>query len=665
MSDRNPNVSASLGVALTAAPMGGATALAQGLQEVGGKAIEMRVGQLENKVSTELFEMQKEFLEGLDTQDAADPMLELSFEEGEAYKGFAALQAKLQLASEQGDIPVTELKIRQERVLRDYMRRYPGLADRFQQAAAGVLGYNPIGTEIASLTQQQRMRQSEAQQIYSRIIAAADRAGVNPMLQLQAPEVYWYQVEQALSFEGRLAELDRRLKEESTLGSLNKNSARVHLRRGLGGLMHAAKNGIVERISGAQSAMASLDPDSRAQAIRAGAFDQTRDALMMERSAFVANSYGEYFANSDMTMAELEAELKPVLDLYDFAIRNINDENAVTKLNNLVKVNESEFFLRYPEAQRLNLMSDLLNSHAVASAIQRNREIGKEMARIVGLILNPALGGQNVPGAFETPPVSTPGGRVNPASADATLPPMASFESPEVAVGMVDVNHDLMVQSLNFAKGRIDPFERDEALRFSAQRATAFANFYLEHYRTYNQVLSEDMVDQYIYSIADKSMLPVWVEQNQLNPREVGERRKVSDAVSQMIQSEAGRSYRNILEQMREAMGHEVRSLMRAQELSALEVITPRWDDAFDKPYFELDEAEFDRLGPTSAWNETSVVHRQKRQLKRAIEQLNAHPDMSRLGALIKAQSHVEEGHTRYAETALRMAFQMLEILPE
>jgi hypothetical protein len=643
VSERNPRVSQTLTPPVVAHPTQGRTAVARGLAEVAETAIGVRQQQIAGQMSDELWNAHEEFVaDHAAAMDEADPLMDLNTGDRTAVQQFMDIQARLEAAQAQGTAPVTELKMRQERIMREYMRRYPRLVPLFQQAANGVLGYSPIGAEIQHLSAQRQARQSEVEAVYNRIIKAADSAGVNPMLQITHPEQYWNEAIGALSAVERNAKLDRDLRAMDTVAGLNKHDARRMIRQNQGGIASGVwQESINPIIQEALQIHATMDPTARGSAAASGMFDSLRHRLNESKSQFVTEFYNEYFVNSDMSPAELEAELKPVLDVYDYAIQNLSDANLMEKANQLVKVQESEFFLKYPEVQQLNLMADILNSHAVASAIQVNRQLGTDMARLINGILSQTLGGTAPAGTHRVPPAMTPQGRVNPAASEGNLPAISAYESPEEALAAFDVHWAQMNAAYQYSRDATDPLEQDKGKITAAVMATQFANTYIDHHREMNKLMPRDVVDQYVNFLADPNTLSVWQE-DMRNPIAGVDRRRIAQAVGIMLRSEQGQAARDMRRVVTDNMAKEHVGVLGDRTLLA-QIVSPRWDPVTNRPFYELDEEVWDGL---STYNKG---YKQKRDLKAALEALNNSPEIAYLGRLAMASAHIA-GSTRYAQ---------------
>jgi hypothetical protein len=91
---------------------------------------------------------------------------------------FSSKMIKLENAAKSGAIGTTELRIRQEKILREHMNAQPWLADEFVQAAYRSQGYNPIGSEVEAIADQQRAEQASTKGLYDKIINQFASIGV-------------------------------------------------------------------------------------------------------------------------------------------------------------------------------------------------------------------------------------------------------------------------------------------------------------------------------------------------------------------------------------------------------------------------------------------------------------------------------------------------------
>lgn len=104
---------------------------------------------------------------------------------------FAAKYLKLDKAYHGGSITNSELKIRQERILREAMTARPWLADRFVQATTRSQGYNPIGAEVAAMAASEEESAANRSKLFNQIVTQYIGLGVDAQILWKDPQRFF------------------------------------------------------------------------------------------------------------------------------------------------------------------------------------------------------------------------------------------------------------------------------------------------------------------------------------------------------------------------------------------------------------------------------------------------------------------------------------------
>jgi len=703
---RNPNVQTALTVPLVGHPTGGRTAVAEGLEKAGLAVVGARQEAITNDLTSRLLDEQTDFLANI-PDDIGDPVLSgLDLEGKSVVEQFTAVHARLQDAAEQGTVPVTELKIRQERILRDYMRRYPQLTDQFQRAAAGHLGYNPIGAEINALAQANQLRQSQALDIMKMVHQAAKEAGVNPMLMLSHPDLYFESAWQALSDVEDLARLDRNLKAANAEGAMSTIQARRHLRSGHGGIMYGIQQDIMQTIAsevgramghGGQEALswaetiAKVPPEELKGLLESGFGDQLRVRLTEARYEFVQAMRSEWFSNSDMTVPQLMDELRPQLELYDFAIANISDAKLAERLNSLATTAKSDLFVRFPELHGMMILAEIMNNEKIAAAIHLRGTLGTAITESVGDIFREILGGRNRspgPGAGTDPtdassrprgrPVYDDRGRVQPRVEDVRIPPSGDKERDAAVLDTtLYAAWDLLSEAQRETFGGMTPVirtEEDELVRRKRVGAAVgaivgWANFYQEHFVNAQKLLPREQVDTFFTIMANPLLADVFEPDNDVTNYA---RSSIVGSINEVLQREANQTRVEYVNELQKGLLRGV-TTDRGPSVYFM-YIDAEWDAQRDRVVFSVKEDAAIEEGFTDPAlavpsrvtapdgrmvTRISLPRAETANLANVVASLNQSPAINRWSEILKVQAHLE-GHTDYRDVTGRNLSQML-----
>ena len=168
--------------------------------EVGGEAYRAKkvgelTGQLEEERQKYLDEQQGQLAAPDETSPEEDVFAfgpEPGPDEAEL-RAFTDKMLKLDKAKRAGTIGATELRIRQEKILREAMNAQPWLADEYIRAASRSQGYNPIGAQVAARAEMERDAATERRAATDRVINDMIQAGV-PAYLLESNPVEFFRI---------------------------------------------------------------------------------------------------------------------------------------------------------------------------------------------------------------------------------------------------------------------------------------------------------------------------------------------------------------------------------------------------------------------------------------------------------------------------------------
>lgn len=668
-SDRNPRVSQALAPNVVAHPTGGRTALAQGAVDVSKILVEDHAERITGRMSDELLAASNEFLQET-VEGPPDPFEGLPAADRSIVDNFVDIQARLVAGAEQAPDRFTELKMRQERIMRDYMRRYPKLTQYFQQAANGQLGYSPIGTEIRQLAAAQNSQNEAMKEMFDAVTAAAERARVPAYLRLTNPNMYFELAIQEMNAEYDVARLDQNMHIRKQLRSGSSMDAQEDIRKNMGSILRFARPNIMATAEQAMGQILgregvrieSLSPVDRQALIETGAGETIKTAILTERDRFLADYYTENFAESDMTMEQLQAELRPVLDLFDFAAENYASATLAEDMERLVKTRESSFMVQNPELQFLNLFADLLTATEFSSA-QVSRRIQQQIADRLTESLNGLLGGQNAGGAWRHRPMLHPETRqFDPRVLEDNLPLPEDLEGGEeeyiaLTRGVLDVAR----QGLSTVRR---PGDAENQEYINTRRAASmvmlskWANSYLDNWEQNNRVLPEAEVDRFVALLSHPQTRDVFRAAHEGLVIPGFDPAPIYGSIERIMASEAGSAYEEIERAVVEGLGRTWQAPFQSSETHLFrDLVDLEWDTERSQPRFILDEEAMRRaIPPTASTATRRGGQRTRRDWERLVAEMNNQPEVQRLGQLVRATAHAngDSDYVSYAHLILR-----------
>ena len=191
------------------------------------------------------------FADQLDTPDSQD------------IANFAAKNLKLSRAMKAGAISETELKIRQEKILREAMNARPWLADDFVRAASRTQGYNPIGSEVAAIAAAQESATAQQNKFFNEMVTQYRSLGVDMQLLFKDPARFFAQGSAAANAAFELQQATTQLDMMKTTSQLTVEEGEQFFQDEI--LNSKAPNALMAtlptRVYDVMSAMENLDPD--------------------------------------------------------------------------------------------------------------------------------------------------------------------------------------------------------------------------------------------------------------------------------------------------------------------------------------------------------------------------------------------------------------------
>lgn len=268
-------------------------------------------------------------------------------DEDQTMRPFLEKLAKSKQAERQGAIDGTELKIRHEQILREYVARHPRLAGRFIQAAGNTLGYNPIGSELDALFGKGERNadgtpkdpRSFIEKQYDQL---ADELNISPTEKYTDPINWYRKVEREASYAENTNILQRQYQRTQVTQQLSDAQALEKVRAFAPG--HARQ--ILNQVQGFVNNLPT-SPNGQGQGIQAGSLQAAKDAMQAGRQAFVQQivelSGGRY--NADW----VQQNFGHVLGAFDYAMTQADPKKAMDDVNRYLEAQVATgLYLRFP-----------------------------------------------------------------------------------------------------------------------------------------------------------------------------------------------------------------------------------------------------------------------------------------------------------------------------
>lgn len=443
--ERNPNIAQQQpGTAFVSAPETTVGAeYAKGLTQIGQTLIQQRQQAISTELQEELMQAQREALG--EAERMARPTgssQELGPGQAKTLQDFQRQMDSLEAASQQGTRSMTNLKIRQERILREYMARYPMLTDQFNAAATGVLGYSPLGAEVRAADEAVRAAgRSGMGAVTSFYLQRAEDLKIDTTLYLTDPERFWGELQERSARRGAIEKmaLENQFAKEAGLHWDYIRGPQFDV--GVSALavdFWQQPAGVMDTINTALAAVG-FDPESPgAEQLRAGqqnirdvlgtgAYERFRVEIRRQKEEALDVMWREFAATegeavnsplygrsktTPLTRAQFAERVKPILDLYDYAAEFAGNDYAMKTMESLLKAREMGIVATLPDA--------VLWAREIVKMIPPDTTLGQmlmrgEMGDTFSTMLHRLMVSQfpnefpQVPGPVQPPTVVEPG----------------------------------------------------------------------------------------------------------------------------------------------------------------------------------------------------------------------------------------------------------------
>lgn len=326
-------------------------------------------------------------------------------DEDATMRPFLEKLAKASSAEKQGAIDGTELKIRHEQILRDYISRHPRLAGQFIQATGQTLGYNPLGSEIDALTAKSGQGGAPTDPrsyIEKQYDALADELNISPTDKYRDPINWYRRVEKEASFKEKLDSDTRQFQRTTLTDQIDDLSAKQAAQRFA---PNAARN-ILNQVTNIISQIPTT-PDGKTGAIDAGSLNKMRESIMAGKAAFV-QQFSE-MTNGRYGNEWVQSNLGNVLSYFDFAASQADPKKALEDVNRGLEAQVDNFYLKFPSFQTqsviLKAISQVPNDSPLADALKA--KLGSKVWSSMAVQLGAAWDATNPAEGTNPPPTPT------------------------------------------------------------------------------------------------------------------------------------------------------------------------------------------------------------------------------------------------------------------
>lgn len=265
----------------------------------------------------------------------------------ESMRPFLEKLAKSKQAASQGAIDGTELKIRHEQILREYISRHPRLAGKFVQAAGSTLGYNPIGSELDALMgvgekNKDGTPRDPRSYIEKQYDALADELNISPTEKYTDP-INWYRmVEREASFKQKLDSDTRSFQRKQLTDQNDEFDTKEQMRE-------IAPNKARDLLGQVRGFIDGLPTQSNGQTegVASGSLQAAKDSILAGKQAFVQQlvelSHGRFGADY------VTQNYGHVLAYFDYAAQQADPKKAMDDVNRMLEAQVANgLYLRFP-----------------------------------------------------------------------------------------------------------------------------------------------------------------------------------------------------------------------------------------------------------------------------------------------------------------------------
>lgn len=297
--------------------------------------------------------------------------------------------ARQRLAADQGAISGTELKVRHEAKLREYINRYPQLTQELQQVAGATLGYNPLGAHIDQLMETLQGKEDKSAQEWAALDKYADNVGVDMTLKSIDPVGYYTEM---MAFARRDTEYEY-LNRELQITKVTKEGRNI---AEMDRFQKVAGSRIMGQAAGLMGKITRIVQASGIQ----GKAEFATDVLPSIRNQVTAFNLSTRQSLQrdfpEMSQTQIDAFMSPLEKNFDLVLKSTDPSELATALGLFKTQAAAQVYADHPEVANLEIAANLL----------------KDLPTIPGLIEK-----SNLAGAFTlmihnlvTPGVETFGG---------------------------------------------------------------------------------------------------------------------------------------------------------------------------------------------------------------------------------------------------------------
>lgn len=441
--DRNPQIiSRQPQMPFRAPAPGTAGPVAESLGKMAEVAVGMRQQQLNTQLSEELLAEQEQTLNELEqSSQELEDQPQRSPQDFKTLQEFEEQMNDLQAAAGQGRSgSITQLKIRQERILREYMSQYPQLRAQFNQAATGVLGYSPLGAEIrAAEAAATRGGGSGMGAITSFYMQRANELGVDTTLFLTNPELFWTDLQRKSARQAHINEVTQWGKEwqnfdstEWQLGVANMAAQFWDAERGVNAMIDKAlqavgyPGGHLDLEEAVAQSSASGGANTIEELLPSGVYERFRSEIMQNKTQALTTLY-ENFVDTEgrvingrrvapLSLEQFSEKVAPILSLFDYAAEYAGNEYAMNTMKRFNELRAEGALADFPDyLVRLSAVNNLFGPNTTVGQMFIKGQIADEAAKqidtFLGKLGNSATGQPTDPNGAPTPVFNEEGGR--------------------------------------------------------------------------------------------------------------------------------------------------------------------------------------------------------------------------------------------------------------
>lgn len=348
-------------------------ATVDGVKRTVNLLVDSKIEGIKDDFGEELHNEELQFRQELGAQLASEntpdaDLLALPNVDEERLKGAApqvreimALDAKDRRGVKQGFLDANDYQIRTEARFRQYLTRYPHLADELLSVARNAGGFGLIPADLQAAFDDIKDIQSAAASGNSeveRLRKISKEQKVDQSLYTTDPQTYWKLTLQFANAEQDIAISDQKFRARKLTGDMNEYTLKADVAKAVPGyITQAWSKDIVPTVT-ASLGIANIN-QYNPESYDPVALNNIRQELQLKKSSFLASMYSKYGGGGDISTETIKDAAQPTLDAYDAAIERLGSKTFASDMQDYVKTQTNGLIATMPNGPALVVATDM------------------------------------------------------------------------------------------------------------------------------------------------------------------------------------------------------------------------------------------------------------------------------------------------------------------